>query len=109
MADGPNCLRREERMELFIIARIHARLGNESEVEAALREVSSPTREEPGCLGYHVYRSTRDSALFYIHSRWQNEAAFDIHAGLPHTVRFIKRLEPLIDHELDVTRARLMI
>ncbi len=69
-------------MELFIVARFHARAGQESAVEAALREVSGPSRAEPGCLGFQVFRSTRDSRLFYIHSRWMDEAAFDFHAGL---------------------------
>lgn len=63
-------------MELFIIARFHARAGRESGVEAAIREVSVPTRAEAGCLGYQVFRGTRDAALFFIHSRWQDEAAF---------------------------------
>ena len=40
----------------------------------------------------------------FIH-RWKDEAAFDVHAGLAHTVRFIERVEPLIDHPLDMTRA----
>src|SRR3989442_13231275 len=53
-------------------------------------------------------RSTRDPRLFYIHSRWVDEAAFDHHAGLPHTVRFIERVQALIDHPLDVTRTRLV-
>ena len=34
-----------------------------------------------------------------------DEAAFEHHAGLPHTVRFVARVEPLIDHSFDVTRA----
>ena len=76
-------------MELFIIARFHARPGREGEVEAAIREVSVPTRAEPGCLGYQVFRGTRDRALFFIQSRWQDEAAFDHHADLPHTVKFL--------------------
>jgi quinol monooxygenase YgiN len=46
----------------------------------------------------------RDPQLFYIHSRWKDEAAFEVHAGLPHTVRFLARVQPLIDHPLDVTR-----
>ena len=92
-------------MELFIFARFHARPGREDAVAEALREVAAPTREEPGCLEIHAFRSTRDPALFYIHSRWEDEAAFDLHAELPHTVRFVERVEPLIDHALDVTRA----
>ena len=95
-------------MELFIFGRFHARPDNERAVENAVRDVVAPTREETGCLSIHAFRSMRDSQLFYIHSRWESEAAFDIHAGLPHTVRFLEQVQPLIDHPLDVTRARLV-
>ena len=91
--------------ELFIFARFHARPGNEGAVADALRAVLAPTREEPGCLDIHAFRSIRHPPLFYLHSRWTGEAAFEHHAGLPHTVRFLERVEPLIDHPLDVTRA----
>jgi quinol monooxygenase YgiN len=95
-------------LELFIVARFHARPGDESAVEETLRDVVGPSREEAGCLSIQAFRSTRDPRLFYIHSRWVNEAAFDHHASLPHTVRFIARVQALIDHPLDVTRARLI-
>jgi len=91
-------------MELFIFARFHARPGKEDAVSEAMLEGLGPTREEPGCLSIHHYRSIRDPRLFYIHSRWKDEAAFELHATLPHTVRFLERVEPLIDHPLDVTR-----
>ena len=91
-------------MELFVFARFHARRGSESAVARVLLDVVAPSREEPGCLGIHAFRSTRDPQLFYIHSRWKDEAAFDNHAGLPHTLRFVGAVAPLIDHPLDVTR-----
>jgi quinol monooxygenase YgiN len=91
-------------MELFIFARFHARPGREDAVESALRDTVVPSREEAGCLSIHAFRSVRDRRLFYIHSRWKDEAAFEVHAGLPHTVRFIERVAPLIDHPLDVNR-----
>ena len=94
--------------EVFIFARFHARPGLESEVQEALRDTIRPTREEPGCLGIHAFRSVRDQRLFFIHSRWIDEAAFDLHAELLHTVRFIQQVEPLIDHPLDVTRTALL-
>ncbi len=93
-------------MELFIFGRFHAREGAESALKAALRDVAGPTGAEAGCLGFAAFRSTRDPRLFYVHSRWKSEAAFELHAGLPHTQHFIGRVEPLIDHPLDVTRAR---
>ena len=92
-------------MEVFIFARFHARPGNEGAVADAILENLVPSSAEPGCLNIHAYRSTRDPLLFYIHSRWKDEAAFECHAGLPHTLRFVERVEPLIDHAFDVTRA----
>jgi quinol monooxygenase YgiN len=92
-------------MELFIFARFHAREGNQSAVEQALTDVVAASRPEPGCLTIHAYRSARDPRLFYIHSRWKDEAAFEIHAALPHTMHFIKTVEPLVDQPLEVTRA----
>jgi quinol monooxygenase YgiN len=92
-------------VELFIFARFHARAGEERGLADVLRDVLGPTREEPGCLGIHAFRSRRDPRLFYIHSRWKDEAAFDHHAGLPHTVRFVEQVTRLIDHALDVTRS----
>lgn len=85
-------------------SRFHARPGNEDAVAETLREVLAPTRAEPGCRSVHIFRSTRDAQLFFLHSRWQNEAAFKQHLDLPHTVRFIARIEPLLDHPLDVIR-----
>jgi quinol monooxygenase YgiN len=91
-------------MELFIFARFHARMGSEAAVAAALRDVVVPSRAEPGCLAIDAFRSVRDSRLFYIHSRWIDERAFDIHAELPHTVAFLERVEGLIDHRVEATR-----
>jgi quinol monooxygenase YgiN len=95
-------------MELFIFARFHARPGQDTGVESALRKLIAPTKQEPGCLSIHAFRSIRDARLFYIHSRWADEAAFDNYVGLPHTVQFVEEVQPLIDHELDTTRANLI-
>jgi quinol monooxygenase YgiN len=89
-------------MDLFVFARFHARPGNEDAVAATLRAVVAPTRQERGCVSINAFRSTRDPGLFYIHSRWRDEAAFEQHAALPHTVTFLERVQPLIDHPLDV-------
>jgi quinol monooxygenase YgiN len=92
-------------MELFIFARFHARSGNEEAVAATLLEVLPPTRQEPGCLSTRAFRCINDPQLFYIHSRWKDKAAFDRHLELEHTLRFVARVEPLLDHPLNATRA----
>jgi len=95
-------------MELFIFGRFHALAGREAVLEAAIRDVVAPSRKEAGCVSIHAFRSIRDARLFYIHSRWRDESAFEIHATLPHTTRFLERVEPLIDHEFDITRTVLV-
>jgi quinol monooxygenase YgiN len=93
---------------LTIFGRFHAREGCEAQVAAAIAEVVPPTRAEAGCLAIEGYRDSRDPRLFFIHSVWPDEAAFDLHASLPHTVRFLEIVGPLTDHPLDVRRAGRM-
>ena len=93
-------------MELTIFARFHAIDGQADAVAAAIREVIATTSKEPGCRAIRPYRSTRDPRLFYIHSRWADEAAFDLHAELAHTVNFLATVEALIDHPFDINRVR---
>jgi quinol monooxygenase YgiN len=96
-------------MELFIFARFHVRDGNEAVAAAVLREQTAGVREELGCLAIQAYRSIRDPRLFYVHSHWTDEAAFELHADLPRTVRFVERMETLIDHPFEVIRTRLLV
>jgi len=90
-------------MELFLFAHFHARPGHEAALREAIRTVEAPTRLEPGCLSYQAFQSVRVSGEFYVHSRWRDRAAFELHASLPHTVKFISTVEALIDHPLSVS------
>jgi len=94
--------------ELTIFARFHAREGREQAVAEILRAQTERVRREPGCIFIYAYRSVRDPRLFHFHSQWVDEAAFDVHAEIPQTLDFLARIEPLIDHSLDVTRSRLL-
>lgn len=95
-------------MEQYVFVRLHARAGEETAVEEALREVSGPSRAEPGCLSFHIFRSMRDPRLFYIHSRWVDAAAFQLHAELPHTACFLQRVDALLDQAREVSRTQLL-
>ena len=94
---------------LYVFARFHAKSGLEHRVEQEILKVLAPTRDEPQCQGVNIFRSVRDERLFYIHSKWESEAAFDWHAELQHTKAFIEAVTDLIDHPLDVVRTRLLV
>lgn len=91
--------------EVFVFARFHALPGKRAEVRQAMFEVQGPTRREPGCLDYAAFHSVRDPDEFYIHSRWRDRATFDAHAELPHTVRFVETVGPLLDHPFKASLA----
>jgi quinol monooxygenase YgiN len=92
-------------MELFIFARFYVQDGCEVEASAILLEQATRVREETGCLAIDTFASVRDPRLFYLHSRWIDEAAFDRHAELQDTLQFVTRMQRLIDHPFDVTRS----
>lgn len=95
-------------MQLYLFARFHAQAGKEDDLASALNDILAPSRQEAGCISINVFHSIQDGRLFYIHSQWSDEDSFEVHAGLPHTVRFVERVQPLIDHPLEVARTELV-
>ena len=92
--------------EVFIFATFQATSGNEEALAAAMRQVIAHTREEPGCRVIGGYRSCADPALFYIHSRWVDDAALDNHVSLPHTVLFMESTKALLERPAQVVKTR---
>jgi quinol monooxygenase YgiN len=95
-------------MELFIFARFHVRAGREAAAASVLAEQVQAARSEPGCLAIGAFRSTRDPRLFFVHSRWTNEEAFEVHAELARTTRFVETMQGMIDHPFEATRAHAL-
>lgn len=91
---------------LDVFARFHARAGCREALYQAILEVRGPTRMEPGCLDYQVFQSVRDPDEYCLHTRWRDRAAFEQHAGLPHTVRFLATVEAVIDHPFHASLTR---
>ena len=77
-----------------------------AEFREELRRVRGPTRAEAGCLRYQAFESVRGPAAFAVHSEWVDEAAFEAHSRLPHTVRFVGAAERLLGRPVQGLRAR---
>jgi len=97
-----------EDTRLYIFARFHAHEGHERDVAETLRDEVPLARSEAGCVNIDAFRASHNARLFFIHSCWKDEAAFEAHAKLPHTMRFIERVSAAIDHPLEVTRTRIL-
>lgn len=93
-------------MTLHVFVRFEPRPGKERTLHDELRLILEPTRAEAGCIRIHLYESARDPLLFFIHSEWTDEAAFEAHAELPHMKRFLGLVGELITHPLKAVRTK---
>ena len=93
-------------MSIHFLVRFEPVAGKGIEFRGELLRMVDPTRAEPGCVAIHVFESHREPSLFAIHSEWADEAAFQRHAQMPHTVRFLGAAEELLAHPVQGLRAR---
>jgi quinol monooxygenase YgiN len=89
-------------MHFFV--RFEPRLGKETEFHEEMLRVIQITQTEADCLAIHAFESLREPFTFGIYAEWVDEAAFERHAQLPHTVRFIRAAENLLTHSVQGLR-----
>lgn len=87
-------------MPLHTFVRFEPVPGKEDLLREELKLLLEPTRAEPGCTRIHLYEAVRGPLIFYIHSEWVDEAAFDAHAKLPHMTRFLGLAGELVTHPI---------
>jgi quinol monooxygenase YgiN len=93
-------------LSIHVFVRFEPRPGKEAEFREEVLRVAESSRTEIGCLAIHVFESLRDPFVVEIHSEWVDEAAFEWHAQLPHTVRFLQAAEELLTHPVLALRTR---
>jgi len=93
-------------LSLHFIVRLEPLPGKEAALRDELLRVNGPSRAEIGCLGIDVFESLRAPFVFAIHSEWTDEASLELHATLPHTVRFLAAAETLLTHPVQGLRLR---
>jgi len=74
------------------------------EFREELLRVVDASRTETGCIAIRAFESLREPPVFEIHSEWVDEAAFELHARLPHTVRFLAAARNLLPHPVEGLR-----
>ena len=88
---------------LTVIAKVRAKPGCESEVEAELRKLVEATRKEDGCLNYDLHRSQTEPAVFMFYENWTNRAALDAHAASPHMKAWGAKQPSLLAHGVEIS------
>lgn len=93
-------------MSFHFIVHFEPLPGKEAAFRDEVLRVNAPSRAEPGCLRIDVFESLGEPLVFAIHSEWVDEAAFELHATLPHTVQFLEAAERLLKNQVRGLRLR---
>lgn len=86
-----------------ITATFHAKKGQEASLEALLSAMLTPTRNEPGCISYRLFKDQTKLNLFIFQEVFSDQQAFDDHCQQPHFITLLQQLEGLLEQEPEIS------
>ena len=82
--------------DLIVIASAKAKPGKEADLERALREVAGPTRAQPGCVGFSLFRQKGAASTIVGFERWASSSAHEAHLKGAHVQRLMARMADIL-------------
>ena len=80
--------------KVFLIASLTPKNGMEVEMETLLRGMCDPSRSEPGCVFYSLFKN---SDGFHFIECWKSENDLDLHRETPHYKNFKEKIANLLE------------
>ena len=87
---------KKSRTDLIILATAKAKPGREADLERALRDVAEPTRRQPGCVQFALYRTVGDRSTIVGYERWASADAHQQHLKGAHVQRLLSRMGDIV-------------
>jgi quinol monooxygenase YgiN len=87
---------------LTLIAILQGKPDKRDELLATLRAFVKPTREEPGCVDYHLHVSDDDPNQFIFYENWQSRPDLDVHLKTPLLTAFFNRRMDLLEKDVEM-------
>ncbi len=94
---------------LCVVAHIRARKDTQEEMLALLSGFVEPTRREPGCMRYQLYRNKSDPQDFTFIEEWKSEDALEEHLQMPYLRSGLAALGGLVETAPVILRYRLVV
>lgn len=76
--------------------------------ERLFRAYVEQSRQEPGCIEYHMLRDLKDPSLFIFFEVWASQAAFEVHTALPHMRTFAEQRGEYLERDFEVQRIEML-
>ena len=77
-------------MAYVVSATWRARAGKEERLLELIRELTPPSRAEPGNRFYQAQRSLEDPRLFHLYEQYVDAAAYEAHMASEHFIRLVE-------------------
>jgi quinol monooxygenase YgiN len=90
-------------MAIAIVAKIKAKAGSETQVEAAFKEMIKQVRaNEPDTLAYVLHKSVQDPTTFVFFEQYKDQAAVDAHGKTAHMKELGGKIGPHLEGRPEV-------
>lgn len=76
--------------------------------ELLFRAYVEPSRQEPGCIEYHMLRDKEDPSLFVFYEVWASKADLDVHSALPHMREFFEQRMEYLERDFDIQMIEML-
>lgn len=76
--------------QVRIIAHFTAQPGKAQELSDLLQTLIEPTRKEPGCLMYVLWRNSQEAHSFCFVEEWADRASFEAHLRTAHIAHVLQ-------------------
>lgn len=87
-----------------IVAVLTAKPGNEPALEALLRGMVAPSREEPGNLRWDIWQDAAQPGRFVLDELYKDESAVAAHRATPHFQHYLAVVDSLAERQAHVVR-----
>lgn len=74
---------------LCLIVKVKANSGKGAELETVLSAMLEPTRKEPGCITYQLYKSP-EADTFFFYELWESPEHLDAHTKTEHYLQLVR-------------------
>jgi len=82
---------------MIVVAKLKAKVGEEANMEDALRGMVTKVSQEEGTLTYTLHRAQQDPSVFVLYEKYQDAAALKAHSSTPYFKELFGTLKPMLD------------
>ncbi|MDA0127548.1 putative quinol monooxygenase [Vibrio sp. MarTm2] len=88
---------------IHLTATFDAKDGAEQDLQALLTALIEPTRNEPGCVSYRLFKDTNVAGRFVFQEQFADQEAFDFHSQQPYLQNLLGQLDGILKGEPVIT------